>query len=141
MSKNNLLLKILTLGELLLCMNSSARSLAKFATQVLYLKYGCSTNTILKLPLIEMSITSKKKSWHPMDSTEILIMLTPRNLLRVDLLITLKARPSSLRTHSCHNTTNKRQCSSSTDLSATELGCSVNCFCVRSSALYCLAGI
>lgn len=27
----------------------------------------------------------------------------PRNLLRVDLLITLKARPSSLRTHYCHN--------------------------------------
>lgn len=26
-----------------------------------------------------------------------------KNLLRVDLLITLKARLSSLRTHSCHN--------------------------------------
>lgn len=42
-----------------------------------------------------------------------------RNLLRVDLLITLKARPSSLRTHSCHNIL--RRCFTQTSVSVQAL--------------------
>lgn len=99
MSKNNLLLKILTLGQFtslyelkcpLSCKVCYLGSIFKVWLLYQYnFKMAPSGNVNYKV------LQAKKKSLHPMDC--------PRNLLRVDLLITLKARPSSLRTHSCHN--------------------------------------